>query len=353
MASYQKRSGKWRVQVRRKGVTKSATFYTKAEAREWATEIEREIDTGKLAARSRATLADAFRRYANTTSPTKKGRRWEQVRLAMLERDRLADVRFIDLSPADIAQWRDRRLQDVSAATVRREMVLISSVVEVARREWQWIDVNPCRDVKKPPNPPHRERRISDDEIERVCFALGYSGGRPLNQSQEVAVMFLLAIETAMRLGEICGIRRRDWIGRAVRLPETKNGTVRLVPLSREAGRLLELLPKDRERLFSVQSETASTLFRRARKKAEIDDLTFHDSRHEACTRLARKIDALTLAKITGHRDPRSLAIYFNPTADEIADLLDAADAPTDPPRAETTAADGQCEPMPESRACK
>ena len=50
--------------------------------------------------------------------------------------------------------------------------------------------------------------------------------------------------------------------------------------------------------------------------------MTFHDTRHEACTRLARKLDVLDLAKMIGHRDPRSLMIYYNPTASEIAKRL-------------------------------
>ncbi|MDC7252931.1 hypothetical protein NMY25_001792 [Wohlfahrtiimonas chitiniclastica] len=56
---------------------------------------------------------------------------------------------------------------------------------------------------------------------------------------------------------------------------------------------------------------------------AKFVDLTFYDARHEACTRLARKLEVLDLARMIGHRDPRSLMIYYNPTASEIAERLD------------------------------
>lgn len=56
--------------------------------------------------------------------------------------------------------------------------------------------------------------------------------------------------------------------------------------------------------------------------QSSISGLTFHDSRHEVLTRLARKIDVLDLARMAGHRDPRSLMIYYNATAEEIAGRL-------------------------------
>jgi len=50
--------------------------------------------------------------------------------------------------------------------------------------------------------------------------------------------------------------------------------------------------------------------------------MTFHDTRHEALTRIARKLDVLDLARMVGHRDARSLMIYYNATAEEIAQRL-------------------------------
>lgn len=339
MATFSKRAGKWRVQVRRRGVTRSATFYTKGEAREWATQIEREIDTGQLGSRATVTLGEAFERYADEVSPQKRGSRWEKVRLAKMGRDALADVRFRDLTPEHIEKWRDRRSQEVSAGSVNREMNLLKSVLRQSREVWGWIDDAPEKKVRRLPSPPARDRRISDDEVQRICWALEFDGERVETRSQEVAVAFLLALETGMRLGEIVGIRRQDLKGRSVHLARTKNASPRSVPLPRRAIELLDLLPGQpgTDWIFRVTSETASSLFRRGRLRAGIHDLTFHDSRHEACTRLARKLDILDLARMIGHTDIRSLRTYYNPTAEEIADRLDAADGPTSPPRPGTT----------------
>ena len=64
-------------------------------------------------------------------------------------------------------------------------------------------------------------------------------------------------------------------------------------------------------------------MFRKVRDDVAIVGLTFHDTRHEAITRLARKVDVLDLARITGHKDPRSLMVYYNATASEMALRLD------------------------------
>jgi len=78
----------------------------------------------------------------------------------------------------------------------------------------------------------------------------------------------------------------------------------------------------DRAQVFTVDSQVSSTLFRRARIRAKIEDLTFHDSRHDAITRLAQKLNVLQLARMVGHRDIRSLQTYYNETAESMARLL-------------------------------
>lgn len=128
-----------------------------------------------------------------------------------------------------------------------------------------------------------------------------------------------------MRQGEIWGI---DWEDvfldkKFVRLHETKNGTKRDVPLSKEAIRLLTLLnPKEEGKVFKSNQASAGVIFRRAVQICEIRNLTWHDTRHEAITRLAQKVQVLDLARIIGHLDPRSLLFYYNPHAEEIAERL-------------------------------
>lgn len=239
MATIEKHGPSWRVRLSPlpDGRRPSKTFRTRAEASAWL----REHEAGELADPSEATLAQALRRYAAEVSPTHKGERWEVVRLNKLAQHPMAAKPIQKLTAADFAAWRDERLKKVAPASVRRELGILGSVLDIARREWGLIRSNPLEDVRKPSAPASRKRRISDAEIERIVTALGYDGGPPQNASHLTALAFMLAIETAMRAGEILGLTWSNVRAKAVTLPATKNGDVRDVPLSPRAREILAL----------------------------------------------------------------------------------------------------------------
>ena len=322
MASVRKKGAGYEAMVARKGIRKSGTFRTKTEARMWAAEIERDILRGDHAKVADKSFADLMQRYGAIVSPAKRGVRWELMRIGVVCRDPIADVRLEDLSPAHFAAWRDRRLESVSVATVLRDWNLISHALNIAVNEWEWLPENPIKRVKRPKSPAHRERRISQDEIDRLLFALGYDYiEKPKTITARVGAAMLFAIETAMRTGEIVSL---SWVNveldeRVARLPITKNGLPRDVPLSAEAVRIIEQVRTDSDFVFDLKTSQIDSLFRKAKKRAMIEDLHFHDTRAEAITRLAKKVDILTLARISGHRDLRQLQIYYRESMADIA----------------------------------
>ncbi|WP_265596775.1 site-specific integrase [Acinetobacter vivianii] len=146
-------------------------------------------------------------------------------------------------------------------------------------------------------------------------------------KAQEVGWAVLFAIETAMRLGEITSMTWENVHIDAmyVHLPDTKNGLSRNIPLSEKAEHLLlKIKNRNHGNVLSISSETLSTLFRRYRNQCGIEDLRFHDLRHEATTRMAQIIqNPADLAKITGHTDINILVnTYHNPTPTEVATRL-------------------------------
>lgn len=150
--------------------------------------------------------------------------------------------------------------------------------------------------------------------------------GTDLNRKQAVAVhAFLFAIETAMRAGEITGLLPDsiDLKRRVAYLPMMKNGKARQVPLSSRAVELIERLPKTNGPLFGITSMQLSALFRKVKKQADIDGLTFHDSHHEAITCLAKKLHVMDLARMVGHSNINMLMVYYNETAESLAKKLD------------------------------
>jgi integrase len=328
VATYRKRGKTWRVELYVRGKREGATFHTKAEAVAWANMRESELVGGKLPDK---TLADALDRYGREKAPKEGGgERWTRNKIANLKTYPIARRPLVTITGPDIAEWRDARLAgprikgagSVQPSTVNREMNLLRSVLEAARKDWGWLRSNPMADVSRPKNPKSRRRRITDDEATKVCTSLGYVGGEAQTASQRVAVAFLFALETAMRGGEIVRIRPRDVRTASVHLPKTKNGDARDVPLSKRARELLKLLPPS-DPVFGLTDAQKDSLFRKGRDASGVDDLHFHDSRAEAIWRLSKKLDVLELARVIGHRDLKSLLIYYETTADELAKKLD------------------------------
>lgn len=331
MPSYRKRGDVWRAEIARSGVRESKTFDTKREAVEWATAREAELSAVRSGKVRRWTVREVLEKYAKEISPTKAGERWEKLRLAAIIRDPgnavLMDMAMQDVQPADLAAWRDRRLKQVQPASVLRELATLRAVWgQAARGEWRFTDNEPWKEVTRPPEGKPRTVVFKDGQPERIVEALGYKGGQPTNRRQEAAVALLLSLETAMRAGEIIGLTWENvYIDRRiVRLPQTKNGDARDVPLSRRAVELLECMKgRDETRVFTLSSQLLDAYYRSGRTMAGIEGPTFHDARATALTRLSKKLDILELARMVGHRDPRSLMVYYRKSATEIAEKLD------------------------------
>lgn len=298
----------------------------------WITQVEAEYLAGKRGELQHSkTLAEALEKYRMEVSPGKRGHRWEALRLVKLKRDfgTNAHIPLSELRPQDIAAWRDARLTKVVPASVNREWNLLRSVFSVARREWEWIKDNPMRDVTKPEAGRARRRRVGDDDrkaIWRVAFFEGdfYDSVVPNTHVHRVAIAFELAIETGMRAGEIRTLEpdQIDLEKGVVKLSMTKNGDARDVPLSARARELIRLLMRPQGPLLPMSAGVMDSTFRRLRMKARVVDLHFHDSRAEAATRLSKKVDVLTLARILGHRDVKSLMVYYRESAEDIAKRL-------------------------------
>lgn len=324
MASIKPHNDGWRVQIKILGVRDSAVFRTKRQAQEWAAireaEIRRHTSTpaGEL-----HTMRDAMLRYQAEVTPSKRGSRFEELRIAaMLDMPLPLDKPIGKIEPDDFNTWRQSRLRTVRPATVLRELAILSTIFETARREWRWVSANPVADVRRPAAPDHRERIILRHEIRGMLRALGYTRNPPRSITQAVAVCFLVALRTGMRAGELCGLKWEDVREDYCRLHVTKTKP-RDVPLSPKARRLLDKMRGfDRVLVFGMDKRTLDALFRRARKNAGLDGFTFHDARHTAATWQAQRLHVLDLCKAFGWSDPKRAMIYYNPTASDIARRL-------------------------------
>ena len=297
------------------------SFRLRVDAEAWARKIESEQERGTWRDSSeaeRTTLREALERYAREVTPRKRGAPQELSVLRTLSGERIADQALARIGSHDVAALRDQwRRDDLSPATIKRRMTTLKHLFAVARREWGMSGLaNPVLDVTLDPENNARSRRVSQAEIEAICAATG---------SAELAAFISLAVETACRRGELCALQWEhvDLKARTAHLPHTKNGQARDVPLSTRAVDVLHALPRRLDgRVFGLRPASASQAFARAAQRAGIADVHLHDLRHEATSRLAERLQAHELAKVTGHRDMRMLMRYYHPRAADLAKQL-------------------------------
>ncbi len=323
MASIIKRGPyQWQVKVRRRGWPKQAkTFETHEEAARWARKIESEMDDGIFVSRKEAektTLDEVLGRYLREKTPHKKGAVQESSRIAHFKRSDLASRFLSTIRSTDIATYRDQRLKaGLSPYTVNNELILLSALFNVAHCEWGMESLdNPVAKVSRPKLPSGRDRRLEPGEEEKLLGALG----RTLNP------LFQLALETAMRQGELLSLQWKhiDLARQFVHLPETKNSEARNVPLSTTAVSVLKNLPHRLDgKVFGVGGSHVSRTFRETCEALKIEDLRWHDLRHEACSRLFEKdLNPMEVASISGHKTLQMLKRYTHLKAEDLAKKL-------------------------------
>jgi len=318
MATYERRKGFWRVKVRRSGFpSQSRSFNTKILAQTWAREIETKMDRGEFVDRTEAeanTLGDVLTRYGKEVSPTKKGAKLEAYRIKALRKFPLCQMRMSLLNSRHIAEFRDERAKTVTSATVNRDLALLSHAIQTARREWGiYLPDNPVHLVRKLREPLPRSRRLAPDEEQKLMAACAES------RKPFLVPVVKLALETAMRQGEIVRVERKriDLKNSVLVLPDTKNGSPRAVPLSNVAKAVIEKYLADIPdapdgKLFTgVTGEAVKLSFQRAVERSKLDDFRFHDLRHEATSRLHEKgLNPIEVMSVTGHKSMSSMLRY-------------------------------------------
>lgn len=328
MATVRKRGDRWRVEVYRDGKRKSKTCSTKTEAILWGAEEEKKLELMAKGMQPETLFSDVIKRYLNEVTPTKRGEKHEFNRLTRFLRHPITDKYISDVTRQDLELWIKERLETVKGESVRRELSTIGHIFKVAVERWGYIQNSPMTGLQQPQASKPRTQRFTQEDIDEIVKISGYNESLKTAKARTGAAM-LFAVETAMRAGEICNLtwNNVNLEKRTAFLPITKNGSSRTVPLTKAAVNVLERLRDEIEQgdtCFQVKSNILDATFRKLKKTANREYLHFHDTRREALTRLAKKVDVMTLAKISGHKDIRILQnVYYAPNMEEVAELLD------------------------------
>ena len=321
MATYRKLpSGRWQVQIRSKNTAPlSKTFSSKLEAEKWARLTESQIDMGAFVDRSEldtTTFGDLIDRYLIEVTPLKKSKDVENRRLKALKQQ-MGFMKLSAIQNKDIAAYRDRRLNvdECSGSTVIKDIDSISHIFNVAIKDWGYpIAINPAQMIRKPKANKGRDRRLEAGELDLLIDGLELTWG--------IQSIVLLALETGMRRSEILSLK---WVNiyiedRYLILPDTKNGDSRAVPLSLKAIEIINALEKPYEHLFIIKPDAITRAFKRACVRVGLDDLRFHDIRHEATSRFFELgLNTMEVSAITGHKTLTMLKRYTHLKAKDLA----------------------------------
>jgi integrase len=326
MASIRARSNKWQARIIRKGhPTIAKTFLRRQDAEKWARSLEIEIDRGTYINKSYAEktqFKEILQKYLNDVAPQMRSADSQAIRVKKLMKHPIAEVNMAQLSPKHIADYRDERLKVNKPNTVIRELAILSSIINHARREWALNISNPVTMIKKPSSTQGRDRILNDEEFGRLFIEL-----EKISPWYKPLVEF--ALETAMRRGELMSLlwANVNFEKSVAFLPITKNGDSRYVPLSSKAIRIIKSLPRGIDgRVFPLNKGTVSILFLRAARRAKVEDFHFHDLRHTAITRLASIFsNPMEIAAISGHKSLSMLKRYTHLKAEDLVKKLGKA----------------------------
>lgn len=343
MASIRKKGDyQWHVQVRKKGhPTQTKTFTTRVAAERWGRETEVAIEHGLFFDRSiseRTTISDLINRYKEEVLPLKRSKGYLPA-INRLEAG-LGKYALASLSSEVIAKYRDARLKSVGASSVKREINILSLIIDLAGKEWGIpLPANPCRMVSRPAEPKGRDRRLFEGEEAYLHAACHES-------SVELAAIMNVALETGARLGELLKLEWRhiNLTKQIAKLVDTKNGDDRVIPLSTAAVNELKKIPKHiGGRVFYswAASDSFGKTWKRAVDRARaayfddceklnihqdphfLVDLHFHDLRHEAVSRLFEKgLNMMEAASVSGHKTLQMLKRYTHLNAENLAKKL-------------------------------
>jgi len=333
------------------------TFSTAALARRWLTETAAKAELGQFQDTrplDTTTISDLVTRYASECMADREADRTGHIPAILRDSD-LPGVKLSRFSPADVRGFRDRMVKaGYAPGTVVKRMNLLAAVIQHAISEWDISIINHAsgRVVKRPEGADRkRNRRLTDG-------ANGADGPEPGEYDRLIEAvtsethpddvwLVRFAIEQGTRRGEAILLRWQDvdFERRTVHLGGDDGRTktrdyqeergLEVRPLTPGALRLLreKLLtypraPKADGLVFDVGNGNAFGIrVVRKAKRAGLADLTFHDLRHEATSRLARLLpNPLDLKRVTGHKDLKSLDRYYQPVPETISRQIEEAE---------------------------
>lgn len=255
-----------------------------------AAAVERELRT-QAARHTRAgeagiqrTYSEALIKWINSGAPESM---WSHARNT---RPYLDDIPLNKIIPAAHEMKADMLQAGLSALTINRRLSVVRRVLNLAYREWDWIDEPLGQKIKLlSEKRTAREIYLSQDEVDTLIAATS----NPI-----AAAVITLAAYTGLRRGELLGFKPQQWQPPYIILgSNTKSGKPRTVPVMDEYHHLLKLVP------FDISAHGLRVAFETARAAIDRPELRFHDLRHTYASWLVKDptIPLTAIRDLLGH----------------------------------------------------
>jgi integrase len=309
----------------------SRSFTSKKDAERWAVQTEAAIERGEFnpdpkpkesdTSPKTVTLAKLMERYRDEVTVNKKGKDAETYWINAFVRDApIATKSVSDVTAKHWCEYRDKRLKEVKklkngekpaikAPGLKRQLAVFSNVYHTAKKEWGYKIDNPLSSVEvKGPKPKKRDRRLSQEEYEKV-IAEARRRKNPL-----IAHVIEWAKESAMRRSEVLRVEwgHVNFADRELLIPDQKNGEVSKVPLTKKMIEILEAQDPTNDLCFPIKSANLESTVKRILEKVGLKgDFSFHLWRHERVSALFEAgLNIPEVASVSRHKDWRMLQNY-------------------------------------------
>ncbi len=314
MATIRRSGNGWQVLIRRKNYVgpRSKTFLSRDLAQSWADAVEE--STKKVLNDIPLTLGNAINDYINGPLLLHRSAENEKYPLRVTAESWLGDIPLSDLQIRHFAVWRDERLLKVKPNTVMRELRILRVLIDWARDE-RGVEIkdNPARNLRVRGTGDARAPFFTDQDEKILLYELSQMSNK--NHLR----LTKLALTTGFRRSELLSLTWRNidlkkkllYIYRKNCAAIDNSSGLRLVPLPEKARKILEELQVRDGKVIELSKGAARNGFDKARKKAGLETLRFHDLRHIAISRMwSSGMNALEISACSGHRDIKMLMRY-------------------------------------------
>lgn len=337
MPTIRKRNGRYQSQVRikRHGEIvheQSATFDTEKQALTWGYGIEDQYAKGAIVGKQAAsTVAEIVEAHRKAMIDAGKDTRGFENSFNQLANSRLGEMQALKVEAGDIVEWAKAYSKGRSPATVLHALMALRTCYSTARSELKIkVDVQEVADAINhltrlgvAGKSAERDRRVTDAEVDKICkYHEGMEGTTiPLRKCMT------LAIALPRRKGELfSGMKWADYDGESVKLWDTKDPTkVRneLVPVPPRAKAIIESMPRTKGYIMPYNPGSVGTAIYRICQLIGIEDLHWHDLRHEGVSRLFESgLDIPRVAMISGHQSWATLRRYVHLKPGDVVDRM-------------------------------